>query len=267
MAFLGKLLVMLNGVFALAFLMWGVSLYTNRVNWFTDKGGDKENVGQVDKFTDQFKARNASLIRATQRWDRNYNGYQENGKEVFAGVGSLEKERFARREFYRDSIARVREGKDGDGKPIVGAQLVKIVERDPNNITRIDIRPILPRQVQYFKVGGSRLDSILGYNQRTSDTRANIEIQQKEVLRLVKAYEALTVEIFGTEMMKGLRTQIKEQEAVGKSAIAGTEYLLPIITDRDAQKDIFIERNENLLRRLGQLELHLQKRGTGLSRE
>jgi hypothetical protein len=250
MGMLGKILVMINGVFALMFLMWGVTLYTNRVSWFTDKSAGKETIGLVDKYAAQYKVRQEALSRAVTRWERNFFGTQG-----LPGIKTLEEERFAAREFYRDNLNRVRDGKDTQGK----APGIYVIRRSETNPTRID-----QKSKEEYRVGPEPLRNIVAYTQTIADRRKEIQVQQTEVAKLIKEYEALTLEMFGTEMQKGLRTLIKEQEAVAKSARSATEFLIPLYTDRDAQKDIFDQRNEALQARLKELNKYLGKPETKL---
>jgi len=257
MGTLGRVFVLLNGFAALTFLMWSIALFTNRVNWFTDKAGNKENVGIVDKFDEQFKARNKSFLSANQRWERN----AYSGPTSLAGV---EQERVERREFYRDSLARVTEGKGKDGRVIAVPQLIKILKRDANNI-KLDIGP----NQAYYSSGRAGLESLASYGKKISDARDQLTVKQKEAEQLVIVYKGLTQEIFGSSNPRvlGLRDRIKEQEAVNTGAESGTAYLVPIITERSAQTDIFLDRNVELQNRVTELEVFLKRRKTNVSRE
>lgn len=257
MGTLGRAFVLLNGFAALTFLMWSIALYTNRVNWFTDKAGSKENVGMVDKFDDQFKARNKTFLSAAQRWERNAYGSS-------TSLVGVEKERLDRREFYRDSIARVTEGKGKDGK-LLAVPDIRILKREPNNI-KLDIGP---NQAVYSVggVGRAKLESIAAYSKRIADARDQLTVKQKEAEQLLTTYKGLTQEIFGSTNPRvlGLRDLIKEQEAVRTGAESGTAYMIPIITERNAQTDIFLERNAVLQDRLTVLEDFLKRRKTSTS--
>jgi hypothetical protein len=251
MGTLGRIFVLMNGFAALTFLMWSIALYTNRVNWFTDKAGNKENVGLVDKFDEQFKARNKTALGAAQRWEKNE-----------TALRTVEKERVARREFYRDAIARVTEGKDRTGKMVALPKLVKIMRRDANNI-KLDIGP----NETYYATGPAPLESMASYSKKIGDARDQLTVQQREATKLVDLYQKLTQEIFGSSNPRvlGLRDVIKEQEAINAGAESGTAYLIPIITERNAQTDIFLERNAVLLDRLTVLEEFLKRSKTSTS--
>jgi hypothetical protein len=62
----------------------------------------------------------------------------------------------------------------------------------------------------------------------------------------------------------GLRDLIKEQDAVDAGAQSGTAYLIPIITEREAQTEIFLERRSTLNDRLAVLQAFIAKRQTSV---
>ena len=259
MGTLGRIFVLLNGFAALMFLMWSIALYTNRVNWFTDKAGTKENIGQVNKFAKEFEDRTTGFTAAKLRWERN----AITGRPDVSSLLSLETERTARRDFYRDNLNRVTEGKDKDGKAVNLPTLVKILRRLPNN-PRFDMA-----SREYYSAGPAGLDSISSYTRKIADGRDQLGVQQKELARLVKVFGGLTLEIFGSPNPRvlGLRDFIKEQDAIDAGAQSGAAYLVPLITERDAQTEIFQERNTTLRDRLGVLEGYLKNRKTSLLQE
>src|SRR5262249_30828880 len=181
MSFVGKLLVVLNTGLSIVFLMWAVSVYFEKVNWFTPQDAkDKQaEAGIIEKSQARLKELGSAANDAARRWG--YNAYE---------VAVQEYNRPLRRDFYRSMLASVQTGKGqvpGQQGPEqvnpavqtlkteLGTGLVEIAQtKDP------------------IKSGQTPLESIDSYKQLMVDAANRIEELQGKITALIKQQQEAT---------------------------------------------------------------------------
>lgn len=237
---IGKWLVVLNAGMAVAFLMWAVAIYTQRIDWFTPKeasGGEKV-AGQIEAMAEKHKIANAAHSAA-------YTIFANNKSQVDLQEGA----RPARRDFYRGQIAL---GQSGllNGQPVpqpfqqfesVGTSGLMAFNK-PTGRPAINYRPNEP------------LLSIADYAKRIGETTAQLKTADVDVKKLVEDLRVENDKITGTDAAKGLRTYIKEQESILNGARDENDFLGTTFANLIAETTLFTKRLEAMRQREKELD-------------
>lgn len=83
---------------------------------------------------------------------------------------------------------------------------------------------------------------------------AEIEKTIAETRKLIAGHKAATIAINGSEMVKGLRTRIKEQIQIKEDAEAEAAFLEDYVSRRQAEAELFVKRRDALADRLVELK-------------
>ncbi|MCS6852649.1 MAG: hypothetical protein NZ700_15950, partial [Gemmataceae bacterium] len=116
---IGKILVLVNFLFALTFSGWAVGLYTQRVDWAfrVDEGGKiKPDTGEIGRLRERIALLQRVRDPALARW-----------QTARTALARLEAERAKNQEWYAEQIKILETGRDREGKEV---PLLALKEKD-----------------------------------------------------------------------------------------------------------------------------------------
>ncbi|QVL31067.1 hypothetical protein KIH39_19775 [Telmatocola sphagniphila] len=233
-----KWLIVLNTGMAIAFLMWAVAVYTQRIDWFTpaEAGANKEVVGQIEKMQEQYKGLGEANNKAYSLWVINQ-----------SQVSDQEATRPLRRDFYRDQIEMVRTGKY-KGQP-VALPFQKFVEDPSTGLMKID-QPTGRPAIAYK--GNEPLQSLATYAALIASTTEQIKKVKEDISKLIADLKIENDKIYDADG-NGLRKLNKEQEDILNAARLEREYLGTSYANSLADTTLFSKRLEAMKARLMEL--------------
>jgi len=234
--FIGRLFVMLTFCGSMLFLALAIGVYANHVNW---KSAKKDDPGVVDKLMTKIGEVAYSRDKAVARYNA-----------AFAELGNAEATRRQRLYFYDVKYKMLQTGKDEKGvlqpTPVYrletdqsGSVVIRMVPADPTFVIQERGEPLLSQQA-YLSALAARAKEI-------ADEQTKVETLQTELANLTDVME-------GKPNQPGLIRQ-KEIMVVAKvKAMSEQEFLKPFLANRFAEATMALEREQDLKRRLGQLD-------------
>jgi len=245
MNFLGKTFVLIYGMGAFFCLMLAVAIYTQKMGFVTTPEQPKVTATRVGVAIENTKLYQTAINRANDRWINEYDL-----------LLPLEAEQARRREFYRTQIELVRKGTlDGNG---VDAP-VQELKLDPTGKS-VEIDMVTGRTPVKVKQGTESAKAQQVYRDGIEAVAGEMVKLQADILQLEKKHVIATNIINGTPEMKGLRTRIKEQDAIAEDADLERIYLEDFVTNRRADAQLFIKRRDALQASIARLIEYYQKR-------
>ena len=261
MAFIGKLLIVLQGALGIAVLAWAGGIYTHRIDWNTpptQPGKDPSGPGLFDRQKAQADLYSGAVDKAYTRWSGN-----------LSQVIALEGERYPRRTFYTGQLDVVKTGKlERDGRPGPGEGTGHRPEHGFLDINPTAVRkPVMVREMSAASPGVPA-DSIAGYDEKIKKLLEDITASQVKNAAAIVEREKLDKEIVvGMGQIKGLRTQLNEQKEIDDQANFENIYVDGFFTNREAEFGLLKKRprrhagpDEDELERNAPVTMHLRCR-------
>lgn len=271
----GKILVFLTTVLSFLFLAWAISVYTTRLDWFPPPGTPKdEKVGRIDQLKAENDALNLAIARARSRADLGRVALlgQENRRLAVNAQGRplnvLIPGRWERQEWYRRQLGMVLYGYD------IGNNAARV---DPAvqqmNLKAFGKEMLLPydqptgRQSIVLDpgTGVKPVQAIETTNLALAAALRKIQEAQAMIMRLAKEEQELLDTIIDRPdpknpgfLLKGLRTQVREQVKIGEDALNELEYIRPFGENRLAEQVLLLQRQMSLEKRLAEVKNWLQ---------
>jgi hypothetical protein len=264
MTLLGKILVVVNVGLSFLMLSFAFAMFTNRVD-FTAKPvkGDKP-AGVLAARVERVKSASESVDLANARWREALRGGGADKRPIREGLLAWDKRRVEDRAWYDEELKKVISGPGPDGKG--DKVVVKRVATGKDGLPIPDDknfgRPTLvdaERRKGEMDPRGEPLFCYDWYVRELGDLTVKIQAAQAEYKKAVEEETALTEEIIGTKMAKGLRRRIiDEQEKIQLideelKDVAGRQ------TNALVETELLLARRSQLERRIDELKRAAQE--------
>jgi hypothetical protein len=238
--FIGRLFVMLLFCGSMMLLALSIGLYANHVSW---KSASRDTPGVMDKLQARIGERAYGRDRAVERYNFAYNV-----------LGQVEADRARRQYYHQAKFAMLLTGKDekGELQPTPAYQLEFEPGTDVPGGNLLMIR-MIPANNLVIQARGEPLRSQQAMQTALATRNREILDLQANIQKLQRDLAALTDEMQGTADKPGL---IRRKEIMADArvrAINQQEFLKPALANRFAEATLALEREQDLRRRLAQL--------------
>jgi hypothetical protein len=247
----GRIAVYVILTLSLLFFGWSLAVYTQRVDWADRTTAAAKSPGKLTELQNQIKTLTAARDLAEARW-----------QAARADLALRDQQRPAYERWYAEQLAMLQTGADATGKQV--AQPVQTLPYDKSGRLALAYQNgqavvVGPRDP--IKNRGQDLRSIDGYTQDYARTQNQIKDEQEQTAKLIEKEGELTALINGEEPKKpgetgkkGLRGVLADERAAEQKSVDEQEYLEPLRYNREAERDLLLDRQAGLKARLEELK-------------
>lgn len=246
----GKILVLVNVAFAVGAAIWALGLYLTNQAAATaaaakqPQAAAKSNnrlLAELDERKSRADALQKALQESRARW-----------KGAHASLVRLEQIYYANPVWFRDRLEELDKGlKAPQGGHDVNADMLQVAKRNGLVVPDEQGRPMMEPARDF---NNQPVKAVAFFRPRIDEAVQLLQTLSADLIKASEEAAAITLELAGTDKVKGLRTRLEDEVAKIKRLKEESDDLKDVLTKQDVDSELLVRRQIQMEKRVKELE-------------